>query len=476
MRGLELALIVVDALMLLCWLRPRFASPRLRWLPVAGVALLMAQVAVEGQRWTMYPAYLVTTFLFAVATWPRLRARQTLMALAGVVLLIGAASASSILPVFDYPRPSGPFPVGSVTRHLIDTNREEPHAPGRGQPRELMVQIWYPAAGHGPRLRYREGDNIPFFKRYITLIRTNAAGGVPVAPEPSRHPVVIYSPSWGGRRVENTVQAEELASHGYVVVGIDHPFATRSTTFPDGRTVTSTVGTWMDFSSEDAMQKTLANVELELSIRATDVRFVLDILDDLNRFDSSGLFTGRLDTTRAGVFGSSFGGAVAAEACRLDPRFQAAIDYDGCLFGSAAREGVLRPLLVMSSENPIRKPISSDASAEEKIRSRFLEEDIHSIDHTIKTFGGYLLAITGALHPNFSDGPLFRPIGRMGGGGSISQARAFEIIDDCTLSFFDEFVKKENRGFPSVSLSRYPELTLVFGRSQALSMATPAPW
>ena len=38
---------------------------------------------------------------------------------------------------------------------------------------------------------------------------------------PDRFPVLIFAPSWTGRRNQNTVQAEELASHGFVVVGIE---------------------------------------------------------------------------------------------------------------------------------------------------------------------------------------------------------------------------------------------------------------
>jgi hypothetical protein len=36
-------------------------------------------------------------------------------------------------------------------------------------------------------------------------------------------------------RFQNTFQVEELASHGYIVVGIDHSYVSAGTVFPDGR-------------------------------------------------------------------------------------------------------------------------------------------------------------------------------------------------------------------------------------------------
>jgi predicted dienelactone hydrolase len=475
MRGLEMALIAVDGLILVFCVRGSNSTAVLRWLAPAAILLLVVQVAVEGHRWTMYPAYLVTVWLFAARAWrrPGSSAPRIWTTLAGIAGLLGAVPMSCALPVFDFPRPTGPCPVGSATRHLIDAGREESHEPGRGAPRELMIQIWYPAEHAGPRQPYRQRDEVSLFKKHLSLIRTNAAAGVPVASTPDRHPVLIFSPSWVGKRAQNTVQAEEMASHGYVVVGIDHPYATPTTTFPDGRMIESTLGNWMDFSSEDAMQKAIRVAESELEIRTADVRFVLNSLERLDRSDPAGLLTGRLDLSRVGVFGHSFGGAVAAEACRVDPRFRVAIDYDGCLFGGAAREGVPRPFLVLSDGNPSPTPVPDAAPPEKRRRFRFLDQDVRDIHRSIETYGGYLLALRGASHANYCDTPLFLPIRRMSEAGSIPCRRAFEIINDCTVAFFDEFVKGEGRAFPDASLSRYSEL--VCCRCKPPIGAVPAP-
>jgi hypothetical protein len=47
--------------------------------------------------------------------------------------------------------------------------------------------------------------------------------------------VLIFSHGRGGYRQHNTMQVEELVSHGYIVAAIDHPYAATGVVFPDGR-------------------------------------------------------------------------------------------------------------------------------------------------------------------------------------------------------------------------------------------------
>ena len=52
-----------------------------------------------------------------------------------------------------FPRPTGPYSVGSTELHLIDPHRDDPYVPGR--PRELMISLWYPSiAGKTERAQY----------------------------------------------------------------------------------------------------------------------------------------------------------------------------------------------------------------------------------------------------------------------------------------------------------------------------------
>jgi hypothetical protein len=55
--------------------------------------------------------------------------------------------------------------------------------------------------------------------------------------------------------------------------------------------------------------------------------------------------------------------------------------------------------------------------------------------------------------------PLLLPVRRLSDARAIPpRLRAFEIINDCTVAFFDELVKGEGQPFPDTLLSRQPEL------------------
>jgi alpha-beta hydrolase superfamily lysophospholipase len=109
--------------------------------------------------------------------------------------------------------------------------------------------------------------------------------------------------------------AEDLVSHGYVVVGFDAPYRTGRVVFPDGR--------MMGRTEANNPEKCVVpdRVEMERCVSPVmtawtgDIAFVLDRLARLNASDSARKFTGRLDMTRVGILGHSLGGAVAAQFC-----------------------------------------------------------------------------------------------------------------------------------------------------------------
>jgi dienelactone hydrolase len=459
MRPLELALLFVNFPALI-WCSCTQRRPIWgRALALVGFLVMAVQIVVEGRRWQFDPAYISTVWVFAafVSKPPAKPSRWISLAAIGCLLL--AAALSSVLPAFRFPMPTGPFPIGTVTRHLVDPNRREFLGPDPGAQRELMIQIWYPADYRGSPRSYRSRSEVSFFKEHLSLIMTNAADGIPLSRTPGRNPVLIFDHSWAGRRDECTFLVENLASHGYVVVGIDHPYGSKFTAFPDGRVVYSSLGEWMDFSSDEAQKTSLKVAEKQLKVRAADATFVLDTLERLDQFDPSGLLTGQLDTSKAAIIGFSFGGAVAAEACRLDPRFRAGVDLDGCLFGESAKEGIEQPFLVMSDDNPL--PASDPADARSGPRQRrlaFMNQDVRNITRSLQTNGGFLVRIKGVRHLNFCDSPLFLPIRRMSDAGPIDARRAMRIIDDFTVAFFDDVLYDRAAGVLNRMAIEYPEV------------------
>ncbi len=144
-------------------------------------------------------------------------------------------------------------------------------------------------------------------------------------PPGDKYPVVLLTHGLRFHALGYSMLAEDLASHGYVVVGIDHPSTAFCLLFPDGRVTTFDETLW-------SKRRTLAEKSaFERTYVERCARDLLFALDQLQRLESGGLpsrFAGRLDLARVGVFGHSFGGRTAAKACQLDKRLKAAVISD----------------------------------------------------------------------------------------------------------------------------------------------------
>jgi len=146
-----------------------------------------------------------------------------------------------------------------------------------------------------------------------------------------------------------------LASHGYVVVSVDHYDVSR-TVFPDGTYLQGdTVSQMSEVGTED---------------RVRDLGFILDELVRWNTNDP--VFAGRLDLAKVAAMGGSWGAGTAAEFCRRDSRCKAVVDLDGgpgtiALIPLLGQLGVQKPLLeihnskTQSSEKTLYNKNEKDA-------------------------------------------------------------------------------------------------------------------
>ncbi|QDU24158.1 alpha/beta hydrolase family protein [Urbifossiella limnaea] len=468
MRPLEIAFWAATAPVLLWCLSHRDLPAWVRVLSAVATALLVAHVATEGWRWHLVPAYLTVGYVFLTCVWPgppRLEVGPAGAAV-GLGLLAAAAGLAAAFPVFDLPKPTGRYPVGTVTLHRVDPARADPRTDRPDGRRELMIQVWYPAERPGPGHPYRQSAETTFLSRHLSLVRTHAAYGVPVATDPGRHPVVVFAPSWGGCRGDNTTQAEELASHGFVVVGIDHPYFTDRVVFPDGREARTVFPEFLDYATEETLAATRRTIEDTLTVRVADARFVLDEVGRLDRADPGGIFTGRLDTSRIGMFGHSFGGAVSAEACLLDSRVAAGFNLDGFIFGRSLVEGPGKPFVFITEDVP--EPTQADVAnaRNDAVRRRHTVyvENFSGIRSGLARVRGHYGVLRGGLHVNFGDAAYFSPIRRLRPvhdlpAGSIRPDRAMRILNTYLLSFFRKHLTGEDDGLFD-SPSPFPELEI----------------
>ena len=138
---------------------------------------------------------------------------------------------------------------------------------------------------------------------------------------------MLFSHGWGGFKEQNTSQAEELASHGFIVIAPDHTYGALTVIFPDGRIAQNNpnalpVGTGLsEYEFIEAAQ-------LLGSQWASDLSFILNHLENLSPDRPMGQFTSHLDFNRIGVFGHSTGGGAAVQFCATDSRCKAALGMD----------------------------------------------------------------------------------------------------------------------------------------------------
>ncbi|MBU2670791.1 hydrolase [Actinoplanes bogorensis] len=246
------------------------------------------------------------------------------------------------------PAPTGHDRIGTVSLHLVDASRGDPWVPAEKR-RELMAQIWYPAATVDG---YRRADWVtPGIAAKLappgsgfTVPVTDGHIGAPAAP--GRRPVVLFSPGLGMERTTATALVEDLASHGFVVVTIDHTHDANFVEFPDGRIATLALPVPTDETQEKAM---LAKA---LAVRVADTRFVLDTLTAIARGRGPSVPRGlprALDLNRVAMVGHSMGGATAAETMRVDRRVRAGLNLDGTFFGRVLDTGLDRPFLMLGA-------------------------------------------------------------------------------------------------------------------------------
>jgi hypothetical protein len=284
--------------------------------------LLLVHLLAEGWRWQMAPLYAAAPAMLlwvAVPAWPRFVA--WLAGVIGPAAGVAALVLAVLVPIFYLPPARGSAAVGTRLDRL----------PGPDGTGDIYLQTWYPADLDHAKIAAYRGQSDRLLLSYQRLVPTGAgAEAPPVADIPPLH-VVLLVHGLGGSRAQNTSLALDLASQGYLVAAYDRPDGTDP-------------GVAIDLSSDAGRLKTLATGAAGTAAGAADASYVLDALGHLG----APFFAGRVATDRAVIIGYSFGGSIAAEACRRDHRFVAVMNMDGWLFNSARGQGVPCPYVLMN--------------------------------------------------------------------------------------------------------------------------------
>ena len=228
-------------------------------------------------------------------------------------------------------------------------------------------------------------------------------------------PAIVFSPGFGQRPANYSVMLADLASHGYVVIGVEHPH----------------------FKDPESVE--LYDVA---PVLARQLSSTLDHI--LAEHGHRGSPFARLDPKRIGVLGHSIGGGAAALACSLDERWMAGMDLDGTIFGSVVHTGIRQPFfLVMKYFNPINSIIDPPRFLEKHDQASLHEDSVFAHSSTM-----YWLTVDHLDHMSFTDAALtesrMQRLQEMA-GLRLSAARTHEITSRFARDFFDNYLGGASR-------------------------------
>jgi dienelactone hydrolase len=304
---------------------------------------------------------------------------------------------------------SGQYAITSETFTWEDESRDEEFTE-ESDYRKVTVQFWFPDTADGT------------------------------------YPLAIFSHGAFGYRMSNYSTFMELASNGYVVCSIDHPYHAFITKQTDGTTLLVD----MDFlKTAIATEKGEIDGEalflLEqqwMQLRTEDVHFVLDaILERVEMPDVEGVFT-HINRDVIGLLGHSMGGATAAEVGREREEVDAVIILDGTMMGETlayvADKGSF-------NDKPYPKPILNVFNEEHANQAKLLGSSYPNTFMHENSENSYQVIVNGAGHLNFTDLPLVSPVlASLLGTGPVDPTYGMQLTNTLVREFFDQFLKGED--------------------------------
>ncbi len=438
---------------------PEKRRPRtILYLPLLIWALLAVHIIVEGARWQMVPAYLFALGL-TLNNLRLLRRKQPaqplhpflrlLLVALFLVLFLVIYQLPQILPVFTLPDPGGRYAVGTTSLTLVDSARAETFTANPDDQREVAIRIWYPAdpAAKARPARYgfdhadyagflaAELGLPPMILSHLRLVKTHSLPDVPLAADGIVFPVVLFSHGYRlGYLEQNTSLMETLASNGYVVISLAHPYEAIAAPLADGSTAR------LLSAVKDRFMESAVEQEKSLQVWAADTRFVMDMLESIQPDSPLALLAGRLDLEHLGLAGMSFGGSTAALVCLEDSRCKAGLTLDSPQYSAVEAGEMAQPFLFMVSDN-----------------GQYLKREVYER----ATGVAYLVTVKGTEHYNFTDLTLISPmLAALDFSGPIDGQQMVRILNAYPLAFFDKHLK----GLPASLLNgisaEYPEVLI----------------
>ncbi len=291
------AALVIESLLLLNSIKTKSYQRKTRSIVyligcVAFVLFWISSKLTRDFRWYVFTLFLIIVFFHAIWKLVKpdiLNSSFDLRKSLGKFLVNTTLIFLAFFPVFLFPNfeplpPSGSFQIETLKYTLVDQNREELFTPQKDY-RSVEVAVWIPQSQNNEEM----------------------------------FPLIIFSHGGLGTITSNESLYLELASHGYVVCSIGHPFHALSTVSEDGNITRVDKQYFRELQEEDPAsdpEQSFLYYQKWMKLRTEDINFVLDTIIHQSdpRLNTIG---NRIDTKRIGVIGHSLGGSAALAMPRL---------------------------------------------------------------------------------------------------------------------------------------------------------------
>lgn len=338
----------------------------------------------------------------------------------GIVAIVALAAVllkSKLFPAYEGLPVSGDLAIETMTFTWEDESRIETYSDS-GENRALTVGFWYPE-------------------------------------EEGKYPLVVFSHGAFGVIESNFSTYTELASNGYVVASIGHPYHAMYVEDVNGKTTFVDMEFFKQVNadnggeySEEAERRQYELSKEWMELRSADMNFVLDTILEKTTVDGIGtekVFS-LIDTDKIGLMGHSMGGATAVQLGREREDITAVIDLEGTMLGEYV--GFENGYEIYNKE-PYPIPVLD-------VNSQAVREDIETLetehpdweyvnDYLGRNAADYREVIfNGAGHLNYTDLPLIAPpLAAMLGVGDVDATVCLKNVNEVVLTYFDFYLKGE---------------------------------
>lgn len=415
------------------WLRNRVVA-RVGQIVIFLLALLASQVAWDFRFkicFFMLAVRVVTAIVGYVLKREKVIGNKKKLgavanAVLGILVLAVSLMPAMLFTGYEGLETTGTYGVKQTSAILVDESRTESFETD-GSKREIPVHFYYPEIEN-------VGEN--------------------------SFPLVLFSHGAFGYYQSNTSTYMELASHGYVVVSLDHPYHSFFTEDTDGQLITvdpNFMQEVMYINQENVPEEEIFELSSKwLAIRTADINFVLDCVEDAKAkgvCQAEWFVTSEdmkkdilevlamADVDKIGLMGHSLGGAASVTLGREREDIDAVIDLDGTMLGEQLsyengsyqyyEEAYPIPLLAIDNEEHYLQEDITDALY---VNNVVLE---NAMDSTHTYF-------VGSGHMNFTDLPLFSPaLASLLGTGTIDETECIKTMNEIVLQYFNYYLKDE---------------------------------